>query len=77
MKHKDKNGKVTLVKDLETSHLKNIIRCHKRMAEEGITITSGGGSCGDDIWFEQDVLYGKDALDYLNTSEYITELVSR
>jgi len=77
MKHKDKHGNETPLKDLETSHLKNIIRWHNRIAEEGLTLRYGGGSCAEDIWYDEDVLYGKEALDHLKTSEYIAELSSR
>jgi hypothetical protein len=75
--HKDKTGKETPIKDLGTSHLANIIRYHKRLAREGLTVRYGGGSCAEDMWYDEDTLYGQDALNRLKTAEYIAELSSR
>ena len=64
--HKDKYGNRTLIKDLETEHLRNIIRWLERKAEEGITVCYGGGADPDDYWYELEELFGDDALKNLN-----------
>ncbi len=75
--HKTKDGKKILIKDMELDHLKNTIRCFERMASEGITVRSGGGSTAEDMWYEEDVYEGEKALRYLNYYEYKAELSRR
>lgn len=77
MKHTDKYGNKTPIKDLETSHLKNIIAYHNRIAKEGLEVFQGGGVDADDIWGDTYTLYGKDALVHLKTNKYVKELTSR
>lgn len=75
--HEDKHGNRTLIKDLKTDHLRNIVRFNERMSREGITVREGGGSCPDDYWYEEEELFGDEALEHLNHSAYVDELSSR
>ena len=75
--HTDKNGNKTLLKDLGTSHLINIIKLIERKAKEGIIERHGGGFDALDIWYEEDHISGKEALESMNYDDYVTELKSR
>ncbi|TRZ82668.1 hypothetical protein D4R86_01490 [bacterium] len=75
--HTDKQGVRTELKDLETSHLKNIMRILKRISEEGYTIKMGGGDTPDDMWYDEEEVYGEEALKYLHYYEYLHELILR
>ena len=75
--HTDKTGNKTLLKDLGTSHLINIIKLIERKAEEGIIERHGGGTTAEDMWYDEDHLSGKDALESMNHDDYVTELKSR
>lgn len=46
---------------LTDSHLLNILKHIKKMSKEGVCVQSGG-VCDGEPWYEEDVLYGKDAL---------------
>ena len=60
--HKTKDGKKILLSDLELSHLENIIKWIEKKANEGLTIRYGGsGNCAEDMWYDEDTLYGKKA----------------
>jgi hypothetical protein len=76
--HTDKNGNKTLIKDLETSHLKNIIKYIERRAKEGIVLRYGGGGPDvEDMWYDEDHLFDEEAKSYLNYNTYLNELKSR
>jgi len=75
--HIDKNGKKTLVSKLETGHLKNIIRYIERRASFGVTIQDGGGTCYEDFWYDEHLIFGDEALEKLNYKAYIDELKNR
>lgn len=66
-----------LISEMSTSHLKNTIRVLERIAEEGVTVLSGGGSTGEDMWCDEDVITGKEALRYLKHHWYVEELNER
>ena len=75
--HKTKEGKKIKLTELKTDHLINIIAVHKRMAKEGLTFGSGGGSDPDSFYYDEDTFYDEEALDYLETKEYEKELERR
>lgn len=78
MKHITKDGKEIDLKDLETSHLKNIIAMIERKAKNGIIIRYGGGGCDiDSMWYEEDFIKDEEALSYMNHSTYVAELNKR
>ena len=71
--HVTKNGDAIALNKLEDSHLQNIIRLLERKAKEGVTVRSGGGFDDLEIWYEEDVIYGEEALKRLNYGEYVAE----
>ena len=75
--HKTKDGKKIKLADLETNHLENIIKWIEKKAEEGFTISSGGGSTSEDMWYDEETYYGKEAKKQLNYSDYKDELKRR
>jgi len=54
MKWTDANGVTKNIKDLDTSHLENILAMLKR--NHGKTIMSGGGVDIDDIWYDEETI---------------------
>jgi len=75
--HKTKDGKKVKLCDLETSHLENIIKLIERKSIEGFTSRNGGGSCAEDMWYDEDTYYGEDAKKELNFYDYMSELNRR
>ena len=75
--HKTKDGKKIKLVDLELSHLENIIKWIERKAKEGITVRMGGGSCAEDMWYDEETYYGKEAKRQLNFDDYKAELERR
>ena len=71
--HITKNGDAIALNKLEDSHLQNIIRLLERKAKEGVKVRYGGGSSADDIWYDEDMLYGEEALKHLHYGEYVAE----
>lgn len=71
--HTTKNGDQIALSKLEDSHLQNIINLMQRKAKEGIVVRYGGGSSADDIWYDEDHLYGEEALKHLHYGEYVAE----
>jgi len=71
--HTTKNGDQIALSKLEDSHLQNIINLMQRKAKEGIIVRYGGGSSADDIWYDEDHLYGEEALAKMHYGEYAAE----
>jgi hypothetical protein len=71
--HTTKNGDQIALSKLEDSHLQNIINFLQRKAKEGVRVRHGGGTTADDIWYDEDMLYGEEALKHLHYGEYIAE----
>lgn len=71
--HVTKNGDQIALSKLGDSHLQNIINLLQRKAKEGITVRSGGGFDATEIWYEEDILHGEEALRRLNYYEYLAE----
>lgn len=57
--------------------MKNIIKSITRRAEEGLIVRYGSGSTAEDIWYEEEHLFGEAVKDKMNYSDYVTELKSR
>ena len=64
--HRTKDGSQIPLDQLTDSHLANIISFLERRATEGVKIYQGGGICAEDIWYDEYILYGQEALDHLN-----------
>ena len=75
--HIDKNGIETRLTNLSTYHLKNIIKWIERKAIEGYTVRSGGGTTAQDIWYDEDIYFGEQALKLMNHDKYVDELKRR
>ncbi len=76
--HKTKDGRKIKLTDLELNHLENIISWIKRKSKEGLTVrVSGGGSCAEDMWCDEETYYGKKAKKELNFYIYKAELKRR
>ena len=75
--HTTKEGNKIKLSDLELYHLKNIIRWIERKSAEGVTFRSGGGTCAEDMWYDEDTYYGEEALKKLNYYDYKAELGKR
>jgi hypothetical protein len=72
-----KDGNEIAISSMGTRHLKNTIRVLSNMAQEGVTVRYGGGSCAEDIWYDEDLLKGQEARDHLNIAAYEDELKRR
>jgi len=71
--HTTKDGKKIRLCDMTDDHLSATIRLFERRAEEGVTVRMGGGCCAEDIWYDEDTLYGDDALEQLGYADYVKE----
>lgn len=75
--HKTRDGVKILLRDLELSHLKNILKWIERKASEGLTVRMGGGSTAEDMWYDEETFYGERAMVELNYYDYKAELARR
>jgi hypothetical protein len=71
--HTTKGGRTILIKDMTDPHLLNTIAFIKRRAKEGVLIRRGGGTTAEDIWYDEEYIYGAEALDHLNFNAYVAE----
>ena len=78
MYHKTKEGKKILISEMDDNHLLNTIALIKRMAKEGITFRSGSINFGyNDCYYDEEILFGKDAKEHLNYKRYKQEAKKR
>lgn len=77
MKHRTADGTVMDIADMSNSHLLNTIKMLERRAKEGHVVRYGGGTTAEDIWYDEDHLYGREALKALNYDHYIQEAKKR
>ena len=70
--HVTKDGEKIKLCKMTDSHLDATIRLFERRAKEGITVRTGG-SCAEDMFYDEDTLYGEDALEALEYDEYVKE----
>lgn len=75
--HKTKEGIKIPLSELNEDHLKNIIAYIKRKAKIGILFQNGGGQDSNDIWYNEERLYGKQIKRYLHYKKYKEELKKR
>jgi len=78
MMHRTREGNLIPLKKMETSHIESVINLHYKLSRAGIeVIVDGGGFDLEEIWTVTEVVYGKDALTYLETHLYQEELNRR
>ena len=78
--HITRDGTRIPLGQLTDSHLMNIMRFLVRRSKDGVVIAFGdwcGAGDVDEIWFDEDVIYGKEALNYLNYNIYMDEAKRR
>lgn len=76
--HVTRDGEIIPLRDLTDSHLVNIIKHIERKAKEDLYIVSGHyGVDMMDMDFNEEVLYGQNALKAMNYDAYINELNRR
>lgn len=71
--HVTKDGQRIQLSKLDDGHLQNILNLLRRKAKEGIKVRYGGGTTPDDMWYDEDILTGEQALKKLNYYEYLAE----
>lgn len=62
---------------LDSAHLLNILKWIEKRAEEGITLTHGGGHDIEDMWYEEEELIGKQVLKYFDYKGLCKEVLKR
>lgn len=65
------------ISDMGDAHLVNTCRLIKMKAKSGHVVRYGGGTCAEDMWYDEDHLFGEEALDKLNFSAYAAEAKKR
>lgn len=76
--HITRDGKIIPLKDITDSHLINIIRHIERKAKEGLCVVSACyGVDMMDMDFNEEVVYGENALKRMNYEVYVNELKRR
>lgn len=82
--HKCKNGSVVCINGehphypkMGNGHLLNTIKWIERKADEGLTIRYGGGSCAEDMWYDEDTIYDDRAKREMNYTIYVKEAKKR
>lgn len=77
-KHTTRDGREMLIKDMDDGHLLATIRLHRKLAKRGITVRYGGGGvCAEGMWYDEDHLYGAEALSKMNHHWYVEEAERR
>jgi hypothetical protein len=71
--HTTKDGRKIRLDEMSNRHLDNTIAMLKRISEAGLVVGYGGGHDTDEMWYEEDTLYGVDALRMLHYEEYLSE----
>jgi hypothetical protein len=77
--HTCKDGRKIKIRDLEDSHLVNIVKLIRRKAKEGFTVSYGSVGTGqvDDMWYDELTFYGKQVRKMLKYKRYKKELKFR
>jgi hypothetical protein len=72
--HTTRDGKEIKLCDMSDSHLEATIKMIERKAKEGLLICMGGGGPdAEDMWYDEETIYGDEVLEYFEYSEYIKE----
>ena len=73
--HTTKDGRQIALQDLTNSHLINTIGFIERAAERGVSEIHMG--CVEDPWYDEAIVFGKDAKDLMNYDKYVSEAKRR
>lgn len=74
MKHKMRDGKVIEISEMGDQHLLNTIKLMQRKASSGVTVHyGGGGPLAEDMWYDEEIIKGDEALESFNYNAYVTE----
>jgi len=68
-----KDGEEIELTKLKNDHLSNIIKWIETKARNGFLEITGGGSCPDDYYYDETMLYGQEVLDYFNYTSLVLE----
>ena len=71
--HKDWRGKEYRLRDMSDEHLTRTIALIERKAREGIMVRVGGGSCAEDMYYDEYKVKGEEAKKLMHYDEYIRE----
>lgn len=72
--HRTKDGREIPLREMGDIHLLNTLALISKKAASGVTVRSGGLN---DFWYDEDLLTGKDALEYLSYNLYLEEAKRR
>lgn len=75
--HKTKEGTEIPIIALSDDHLKNIIKYIKCKAKRGMSFQYGGGNTADEMWYDEETIYGKKVKKHLHYKVYKDELKRR
>jgi len=71
--HRTKDGRQIPIRDMTDSHLAATMVMMERLAAEGVTVQDGGGTYAEDMWYDEETLYGHEALEHLGYEHYERE----
>lgn len=72
------NGDEISYKKLETNHLRNILNFIEKKAKDGHLLQYGGGGWeAEDMWYDEEIIYGDEVYDYFDYYSLKKELESR
>jgi hypothetical protein len=74
--HTTRDGRKMSLHDMTDRHLSNTIAHIERKAKRGVKLQRGGGdaiSGTDGYWYDEEVVYGDEALKSLGYQHYIAE----
>lgn len=77
MKHRMKDGTEMDLKDMSAKHLRNTINLLRQKAHEGLTISKGGGTCAEDMWYDEYEVFDAAAWELMKGPKYEAELKRR
>jgi hypothetical protein len=77
MKHKMKDGTEIEISAMTDSHLINTCRRIKKKADAGLVVRHGSALFGEEPWYDEDHLFGQEAMEKLNYDWYEKELENR
>ena len=75
--HTTRDGTKIKLCDMADSHLAATIALMERRATEGIVVRFGGGSCAEDMWYDEDHFEGEEALKFMGYYDYVAEQEKR